>query len=101
MLVWDETDVIACLEVLPVVGDHAVSYTFSLRRDGLRLELTIYPYDRDVCISLHRCGIDVPTFDVKLIDCDGVRYVNDTRGEYLEFAPSKCFGGRYDGLAPI
>jgi hypothetical protein len=101
MLVWDETDFIMCLEVLPVVDEHATSYAFSVTRDGLQLEVSIHPFDGDVCISLYRCGLDVPAFDVKLIDCNGVRYVSDMRGEYLEFAPAKCFGGRYDGLAPI
>lgn len=100
-LVWNETDFIACLEVLPEIEEYGISYAFRVLRHGLRLELTVYPYDSDIYITLYREGIQPPVLDMKLLDCGGTRYVNDERGEYLEFAPAKVFGDRYDGESVI
>ena len=100
MLVWNEADAIACLETLPEIDEDAVSYGFTIVRDGLRLELTVFPYASDVCISLFRDGVAEPVFDVTLLDCGGMRHVTDQSSERLEFAPAKCFGSRYDGRSP-
>ena len=32
----------------------------------------------------------------RLVDCDACRRVADKRGDSLEFAPGRLFGGRYD-----
>jgi hypothetical protein len=101
MLVWDETDFITCLETVPVVAEYGVSHSFSVADDGVRLEIVVHQYDGDVSIRLFRDGTENTLFDLTLIDCSGVRFVNDKAGERLEFAPAKCFGSRYDGLSPI
>ena len=101
MLVWDEVEFIECLEVVPTVGEYDVSHHFLVRKDGLSLELTVFQYDGDVLISVYKDGIELPILDMKITDCSGVRRVNDKRREYLEFAPSKCFGSRYDGRSVI
>jgi hypothetical protein len=101
MLAWDETEVVACLEIVPLVGECGISHAFSVARNGLRLEITVFQYDGDVAISLYRDGLELPIFDVRLLGCEGLRYVNDQRGEHLEFAPARCFGGRYDGTSPM
>jgi hypothetical protein len=100
-LVWNETDFAACLEVLPEVEEYGVDYIYRVNRSGLRLELSVYPYDGDIHIDLFREGVDCPVFAMKLIECSGTRYVNDDRGEYLEFAPARVFGSRYDGTSVI
>ena len=89
-----------CLEVTPEVDEYE-THSYTVCRDDLRLELTIFQYFGDVCISLCRDGVQRPVFNMGLIDCTGVRYVNDDRGEYLEFAPARCFGSRYDRESPI
>lgn len=101
MLVWDDADFIACLETLPVVGEYEVSHAFTVAGDGLRLEIVVFQHDGDVSIRLLRDGLERPVFEVTLLDCQGVRYVRDKAGERLEFAPSKCFGSRYDGRSPL
>jgi hypothetical protein len=99
LLVWSETDFATCLEVLPAVEEYDVSYSYRVKRCGLRLDLTVYPYASDIYITLFREGVETPIFDMKLIECAGTRYINDERGEYLEFAPGKAlFGNRYDGF---
>ena len=53
-------------------------------------------------IYLIRDGVDWPIFRMRLLDCPGARFVATKDGsEYLEFAPSRSFGNRYDGLEPI
>lgn len=100
-LVWCPDDVMACLEVIPEVGEYETHHSYTVRRDDLRLLLTVFQYDGDIRISLYRNGVDRPAFDMRLLGCTGVRYVNDDRGEYLEFAPARCFGSRYDRESPI
>ena len=101
MFNWDVADFISCLEVVPKVEEYDISHSFIVEKHGMRLLLKVRQYDSDVYFSLYRDGIALPVFDMKLTECQGARYINDKRGEYLEFAPSKCFGTRYDGYAVI
>ena len=101
MLTWNQTDVLACLGVEPEVAEYQTQFVYRVERDGLRLELSIHPYAGDILMQVFRDGVVRPVFHARLIGCQGLRYVNDDRGEYLEFAPAKCFGSRYDGQSPI
>ena len=101
MLIWDELEFVECLEVVPTVEEYEVSHHFCVQEDGLTLKLTVFQYDGDVYISVYKDGVEIPILDVKLLACSGVRRVNDKRGDYLEFAPAKAFGSRYDGSSAI
>jgi hypothetical protein len=101
MLRWDRTDVLCCLGVEPVVEEYGISYGYTVAKDGLRLELTIFDDAGDVYITVYRDGIVVPVVDARIVGCDAMRWVHDQRGNYLEFAAGRLFGGRYDGDAPI
>jgi hypothetical protein len=103
MLIWNQYEFIECLEVLPAVDEeYETNHVFRVEKDGLILILTIYQYSGDVYFDLKRDGIEEPVFRMRLIDCPGARYLSTKDGkEYLEFAPSKSFGGRYDGESPI
>ncbi len=100
-LVWNETDFLTYVGVLPEVEEFDTSYFYRVHRFGLRLDLTVCPCSSDIYFSLFRDGFEAPVFNMKLIECNGVRYVNDQRGEFLEFAPAKTFGNRYDGMSLI
>jgi hypothetical protein len=82
------------------VEEYDDCHTFTVERDGLRLELIVSQYDGDVYLNLYREGIETPIFSMRLIGCAGARYVRDKGGDFLEFAPAKCFGSRYDGHSP-
>ncbi len=101
MLIWDETDLITCLEVEPEKETDGIWHKYTISKDGMILEIIIYQYDREIYFDLKREGIDSIVFKMKLIGCNGVRYLNEATGESLEFAPSKCFGTRYDGESAI
>lgn len=94
---WDETDLVECLGVIPQIDEHEVGHHFVVRRDGLRLELSILQYDAEVSLSLFREGAPSPLVTLRMIDCPGVRLVrNRERPDYLEFAAARVHGGRYD-----
>jgi hypothetical protein len=103
MLVWNEYEFIECLEVIPERDEeYETNHVFRVAKDGLKLILTIYQYSGDVYLDLLRDEVDEPVFQMRLIGCPGARYVSTKAGnEYLEFAPSKSFGNRYDGKSPI
>ncbi len=101
MLVWDETDVLTCLEVEPEVDPDAIWHKYTVEKDGLRLQLIIHQYDGDIYFELFRDGVQRAVFFMKLLACPGIRYMKDRSHEYLEFAPAKCFGSRYDGESVI
>jgi hypothetical protein len=99
--VWNQYEFIECLGVLPAVEEYETHHSFAVEKDGLKLHLSVFQYAGDVYIDLYREGIETPAFSVRLLECEGARYVSDKGGEYLEFAPAKCFGSRYDGVGPI
>jgi len=101
MLKWDPTDVLTSLEVAPVIEEHDVSHAYQVAKHGLRLELTIFQYAGDVYISVFKNGVEQPVVECRLGDCDACRRVADKRGEFLEFAAGRLFGGRYDGESVI
>jgi hypothetical protein len=101
MLIWNSYDFMACLEVIPETDEYETFHTYRIEHAGIRLVLTVFQYAGDVHLSVYSQGVDQPIFEMKLLGCSGARYVNDDRGEYLEFAPAKCFGNRYDGESPI
>ena len=103
MLVWDPYKFIECLAVLPEVDEeYETNHVFRVAKDGLQLVLTIYQYSGDVYFDLFRDGIDEAILKMKLLDCLGARYITTKEGrEWLEFAPAKTFGERYDGESPI
>ena len=103
MLVWNHYEFIECLGVLPIaVEEYETRHSFNVEKDGVRLELTVFQYAGDVYLDLYREGIEPSIFAMRLLGCEGARYVKDKNGrECLEFAPAKSFGSRYDGESPI
>jgi len=98
--VWNEYEFIECLGVLPEVSEYDDSRTFKVERDGLRLELNVSQYDGDIILDLFREGVEPHVFFMRLMGCEGARYVRDKGGDFIEFAPAKSFGSRYDGRTP-
>ena len=101
MLVWDETDVMEVLEVLPEVEDYRVWHRYVVCKEGLELDVTIHQYDGDIQFQMRAEGLERPVFSLRMIDCPGIARKSDKTGEYLEFAATRCFGSRYDGEEPI
>lgn len=95
MMAWNKYEFIECLGVLPEVGEDELNFSFSVKKDGLRLELTIFPYSADVesagdvYIALYHDGIEEPVFFTLIKQSPGARYIKHTNGwECLEVAAS-------------
>ncbi|WP_029215794.1 hypothetical protein [Pseudoalteromonas maricaloris] len=101
MLIWDETDVLTVLEVIPEQEVDGIWHKYCVEKDSLKLVITIYQYDGDVMFELINTLNNLSVFNMRLIDCNGVLRKKDSTGEYLQFAPSQCFGNRYDGESTI
>jgi len=102
-LVWDESEFTAYMEVLPKVEEYGTEYAYIVEKDGMRLELSVYPLCGDIYITIYRSGVERPVIDFRLMDCSATKYVRDKRGEFLEFAPAQVFGDRYqkDFVIPV
>jgi hypothetical protein len=82
---WDETDFIACLEVLPVLDEYEEYPYFEVRKNGMILGLSVRHYKGIVVMSLTPEGQESPLISFSLVVRGKVRYIKDKRGEHLEF----------------
>lgn len=86
---WNETDVLTYLETEPVYRADDCSYEYEIESETLVLRLVIAPYDAYVHICVRERAAVEPLLEFAIVHCDGVRVINDQRGEYLEFLPSR------------
>ena len=94
MLIWNEIDLIECLEVLPEKDeDYETWHRFIVQKDGLTLVLTIEQYDGEIGFQLDRDGVQPSILELRLYQCPEVRYIKEQAGkrlDYLEFATTSC-----------
>jgi hypothetical protein len=97
MLSWSKYDFIECLGVVPEEAEDG-SFLFRVVRDGLRLDVTVFPHEGlvepggDIYIDLYREGADEPLFFTKIQQSPAARYVKYPSGwECLEIA-APCRG---------
>jgi len=60
--------------IVSPLDEDACSYTYTLRRDGLRLEFTLFPLDGGVYTSIYRDGIVEPIVTSRLAGCTHSRF---------------------------
>ncbi|MFC1743515.1 Ypar14, superfamily integron cassette [Candidatus Riflebacteria bacterium] len=96
MLVWDEVKFLEFFAIEPEVGDYEVSHYYKIEKDGLLLEVTINQYSGDVYLELCHTVTESTIFQIKITDCQMIKLIKSRDGEYLEIAPGKVFGNRYD-----
>lgn len=100
-LVWDPVDLLSTLGVAPEVAEYEASHKYILVQSPLRLEITLWQFDGDVQIDMFVAPYEGPVVRYSMVNCPGVRAVNDKRGRYLEFAAANTFTSRYDGYSVI
>ena len=86
---WNETDVLTYLETEPVYRADDYSYEYEIESEALVLRLVIAPYDAYVHFCVRERTAVEPLLEFDICYCTGVRLINDQRGEYLEFLPSR------------
>lgn len=95
-LAWDPLAFLDALGVAPVEDEEGICYQYKAHRQGVTLELKVWPLDGDVSIEL-TCERQVqPLLKVNLLGCPAARVLHEKRGQYIEFAAAKAFGSRYD-----
>lgn len=94
-LKYDVIDLLEFFGVEPDVGEDEVWFTYTIVRNGLIFDFTIFPYDSVVIFSLKREGSSVYLFYAHITESEGLKLRRD-RIPYLEVAPGKIFGGRFD-----
>ena len=65
MLKWDETDLTEFFGVVATFHDDAHSHEFEVRRDGMRLLVTLFGPEKAVYVSIFRDGLAKPLFTVR------------------------------------
>src|SRR5262245_55440901 len=89
LMYFDPTDFLRCLEVEPRTEPHV--WTYDVRRDGLRLLLTVHDHSGSVHITLSREGGSSPLIDLEMAGCRGALSAVRDGVECLEFAPSRLY----------
>ncbi len=99
--VWEPLDLLNILGVAPKVGEYETSHQYVVSQPPVRLEIMLWQYDGDVQLELFVAPFEHEVLKFSMLACPGVRAVNDKRGQFLEFAATNAFTGRYDGYSVI
>lgn len=85
-LQWDELDFMECLEVEPEIDRYGFGWVYKVSKDGLKLIVDVQPLESYIWIEIRHQESNKLITEFSLFVREKVRYVNDKRGEYLEFS---------------
>jgi hypothetical protein len=98
-------DELGILELATGVSDDELgNVTYEFDSPGIHASLMHNKYDGDTSVVLSIPGRENPIARIYLVDCAGIRAVNDKRGKYLEFigqllvGPHERGGTKYAGF---
>lgn len=100
-LVWQPSEFLEALGVAPEVEQYETSHKYVVSQPPVTLEITLWQYDGDVQLHLFVSPLEEPVVRYSMLECPGARVVSDKRGQFIEFAASNTFTGRYDGYSVI
>ncbi len=101
MIQWDESKVEEFFGVQALHSDDAQSYGFEVRRDGLRLLVTLFDLEGTVWASLYRDGWDAPLFTVRKGSCSHAQVAEHGRQLRCFEAGAPEFPVSRMGIAPV
>lgn len=81
---WDIVEFIECLEVLPQTDEFETKHFFQVGKDGLKLEISVWPYESIISIDLYRDGIEPPIVGCAFLVRDEIKLAKEKNGEWLE-----------------
>ncbi|MCC3157684.1 hypothetical protein LJ737_10565 [Hymenobacter sp. 15J16-1T3B] len=84
-LQWEELDLLQGLEAIPTEDDNGGTH-YRVRHDGLVLLVSLWPDLGLVDVTLVQTATEAILLDLTVAVRGRIRYNNDKRGEYLEFA---------------
>ena len=93
-LAWNELDFLDFFALEPIVEDYAMSHSYELEREGLRLLFTLWQLESVIQASLFRGKNEDALFTFAAYVRGEARFINDERGKYVDFedcivAPSR------------
>ena len=84
---WNKHELIEFFGVLPEEDDDNTYLSFTVEKDGVRLEATFFQFFFDVYIGIFREGVKESLFSTKIKGSRGVKYIKHANGwECLEIA---------------
>lgn len=95
---WDLTEFVEVLEVLPQSEEYGTEHRFCVGKDGMRLEVSVWPHESVVSIDLYREGISHPVISHALFVRGSAERVKDRGGEYLRLRDSVVAPSRFSYL---
>jgi len=96
MIEWNPTDVLEFFGTDPQIDEYETGYHYSIDKNGLHLEFSVFPLAGDVAVTINRQGGAIPVVDLKVLGSQMLKRVNDKSGNFLEITPGIVFGGRFD-----
>lgn len=102
MLAWNEYDFVECLGVLAEYNEDSLSYSYEVKKDNLRLLLTIFlssgdeKSPADVYLGIYRDGIEEPIFHTEIYKSPGARRIRYKDWECLEIAAPSRYKSYYE-----
>jgi len=85
LLDWNHTDFIECLEVLPKSEDVETEQVFSIQREGLALDVSVWPLESVVYLDLHRVESEQSLIGMALFVRGPVEFIKEKNIECLRF----------------
>lgn len=82
---WNDTDFLDFFAVEPTVEDYAVSHTYEIERDGLRLLFTLWQLESVIQASLFRGKSDNALFTFAAYVRGEARFIHDVSGRCIDF----------------
>ncbi len=87
MAEWNKYELIEFFGVLPEEDEDQTYLSFSVEKDGLRLNVSFFHYVSAIYIDIFRNGIDEPVFRTQIENSAGMKYMKHENGwECLEIA---------------
>jgi hypothetical protein len=94
-LIWDKTDFLLCLGVIPEIEDYETSFCYTLERQGLVLILTVTPYESIIELQLRRKDSDLNLVGLCLLVGGAVEYKCEKWGKYLQLPACRIVTNRF------
>ena len=84
LLRFEEHELIEFFGVAPPLDEDACSYSYEVKRDGMRVLFTVFPLDGGVHTSIYRDGVAAPVVSSRLERCSHMRFVTRYGSRFLE-----------------
>jgi hypothetical protein len=89
MIEWNKYELTEFFGVLPEEDEDQTYLSFSVEKDGIRLNTTFFHYIGDVYVDVFRGGINEPIFRTIIDNSAEAKYINQPNGyKCLEIAAS-------------